>query len=157
MLELIEDLGMRKDDKTSRRWCLAKCSFCGETKEHRTQSLKTKQSCGCATYLKAHIKHGCFKDRLYQIWADMKTRCNQPNNPRYYRYGGRGIKVTEEWNSFEPFKEWAESNGYNDYLTIDRINNDGDYTPNNCEWITIQENLKRRNTYQGWKNGSKIN
>jgi hypothetical protein len=154
-LELIEDLGMVKDSGgTTRRWCLAKCSYCGEVSKHRTQSLKNKKSCGCASSeLKsiASTKHGGHKDRLYHTWTDMKTRCNNPKNKRYHRYGGRGIKVCDEWLSFEPFKEWALSNGYTDEMTIDRIDNDGNYEPNNCEWVTIQENLRRRNRSNGWK------
>ena len=155
-LELTEDLGMVKDSGgTTRRWCLAKCSYCGEISEHRTQSIKTKKSCGCAsTLLKAiaATKHGGHKDRLYQTWADMKNRCNSSSNPRYHNYGGKGVIVCKEWKQYQPFKDWALTNGYTSELTIDRINNDGNYEPSNCEWVTIQENLKRRNKYHGWKN-----
>ena len=153
-LELIEDLGMRKEGNTTRRWCKAICSYCGEVVERRTQQLKILKSCGCiSNKLKTkHLtKHGNYKDRLYRTWADMKTRCIQPNNNRYHRYGGRGIKVCNEWMLFEPFKEWALANGYTDELTIDRIDNDGNYEPSNCEWVTLQENLRRRNRSNGWK------
>lgn len=85
--------------------------------------------------------------RIYQTWADMKTRCLSSTNKRYHRYGGRGITVCEQWLEFAPFKDWALANGYTDELTIDRVNNDGNYCPENCEWITIQENLQRRNRY----------
>lgn len=156
--EVIEDIGMRKDSGgTTRRWCLAKCLHCNEISEQRTQSLKTKKSCGCrASALKAEAstKHGGHKDRLYRTWGDMKTRCLQPNNRRYHKYGGRGITVCDEWMNFPKFKEWALLNGYTDELTIGRIDNDGNYEPNNCEWVTIQENLRRRNKYNGWKNGN---
>lgn len=151
MLTLVEDLGMRKEGKSTRRWCTAKCSYCNIIVERRTQQLNKLQSCGCATQLKAHIKHNCHKDRIYQIWADMKTRCLQPNNPRYHRYGGRGISVCTEWLFFPSFKEWADTNWYEDTLTIDRVDNDGNYEPSNCQWITVQENLKRRNRSNGWK------
>lgn len=153
--EIIEDLGMVKDSGgTTRRWCLAKCPYCGKIGKHRTQALKTKKSCGCkSTELKtqASTKHGCANDRLYQTWADMKTRCLCENNPRYHKYGGRGITVCEEWLDFPAFKTWAESNGYTDELTIDRVDNDGNYCPENCEWVTIQENLRRRNKSNSWK------
>lgn len=92
--------------------------------------------------------------RLYKIWKEMRYRCNNPNNKSYYRYGGRGIKVCDEWNnSFVPFYEWAMSNGYKEdvaesgrnRISIDRIDNDGDYSPDNCRWADdfIQSANKR--------------
>ena len=147
MLEFVKDLGMKQESGTTRRWCLAKCSYCQTINEVRTQDLKTRKSCGCATHLKAHIKHEMSHSRIYQTWADMKTRCLSNTNRRYHRYGGRGITVCEQWLEFTPFKDWALANGYTDELTIDRVDNDGNYCPENCEWITIQENLQRRNRY----------
>ncbi len=85
------------------------------------------------------IKHGMATTRLYQCWADMKQRCNNPHNQFYARYGGRGITYCESWEDFEPFMQWALSNGYSDLLTLDRINNDGNYTPDNCKWSTQAE------------------
>lgn len=83
--------------------------------------------------------HGMSRTRLYRIWADMKTRCNNPNNKFYPRYGGRGISYCPEWDDFIPFRDWALSSGYSDDLTIDRIDNDGNYSPLNCKWSTQQE------------------
>ncbi len=147
MLEFVKDLGMKQESGTTRRWCLAKCSYCQTINEVRTQDLKTRKSCGCATHLKANIKHDMSHSRIYQTWADMKTRCLSSTNKRYHRYGGRGITVCEQWLEFTPFKDWALANGYTDELTIDRVDNNGNYCPENCEWITIQENLQRRNRY----------
>lgn len=94
----------------------------------------------------------CRKDRLYGVWRGMLARCYYPPGKFYYRYGGRGISVCDEWlHSFEAFKEWALANGY-DYdaprgqCTIDRIDNDGNYEPDNCRWVTLQENLKNRSS-----------
>lgn len=92
--------------------------------------------------------HGDTKTRLYNTWLNMRARCNRKSSKRYEDYGGRGIKVCDEWQrSYESFKEWALSNGYSEDLTIDRINVDGNYEPDNCRWITNkdQQNNKRNN------------
>lgn len=117
-------------------------------------SGKTK-SCGCLLY--SHGQHGT---RLYAIWVDMKNRCHNKNVKAYKNYGGRGIAVCSEWsNNFIAFHDWAISNGYNDNLTIDRINNDGDYEPNNCRWAdcNIQSFNKRgKNLRKYGNNGISI-
>ena len=76
----------------------------------------------------------------------MKYRCNTPTCPCYNRYGGRGITLYDKWNDYENFKEWSLQNGYQDNLCIDRIDNDGNYEPDNCQWITIGENTAKANT-----------
>lgn len=86
------------------------------------------------------------KSSLYNSWQGMKKRCLNPNNPKYKRYGGRGINVCEEWLSFKPFLEWALSHGFKEGYSIDRINNDGDYCPENCRWISVSENSRRKRT-----------
>lgn len=86
-------------------------------------------------------------NKLYAVWSCMKQRCCNPKNKRWNRYGGRGIKICEEWqNSFESFREWAITHGYSEGLTIDRINNDGNYEPANCRWTTYKE---QNNNYSG--------
>ena len=84
--------------------------------------------------------------RLYRIWKGIRARCNNKSQTSWVHYGGRGIKICSEWDSFDVFERWALQNGYNDSLSIDRINNDGDYEPQNCRWATRKE--QRRNTRQ---------
>ena len=110
------------------------------------------QSCGCykaelvSLRAKQRARIGEFPPRLRRIWRNMKQRCNNPASTNYHNYGGRGIRVCEEWNSYQVFAIWAINNGYNDALTLDRKNNDGNYEPSNCRWATWKEqaNNKRK-------------
>lgn len=89
--------------------------------------------------------HNFKNTKLYYVWNTMKQRCVNPNVTRYKRYGGRGISVCEEWKkSFLAFHTWANAAGYKQGLTIDRIDNDGDYKPSNCRWVTNLENRRNR-------------
>lgn len=102
------------------------------------------QSCGCA-HKGANKTHGQSDTRMYSIWCGMKQRCNGINTSSYKEYGGRGILVCAEWlNSFETFKKWAIENGYTDVLSIDRINNDGNYSSDNCRWAADKEQCRNR-------------
>lgn len=91
-----------------------------------------------------HYIHGMYKTRLHKIWRGMKDRTLNPNCERFHRYGGRGISLYVDWHNFIPFMEWALSNGYVENLVIDRENNDGNYEPSNCRWITQKENSQNR-------------
>ena len=103
-------------------------------------------SCGCLRHRVAHnATHRLSKENLYHIWETMRLRCTNPKNKRYYLYGARGISVCPEWfNNFLSFREWALSNGYQKGLSLDRIDNNGNYEPSNCRWVTVKEQQRNR-------------
>ena len=101
-----------------------------------------------------HVTHGMSNTRLYSIWRDMKNRCNGLKEKDKKNYFDRGITYCTEWETFESFRDWALSHGYREDLTLDRINNDKGYSPDNCRWVTrsVQNNNTRQNhfiTYNG--------
>ena len=139
--------------KNRKSHLLCKCQ-CGNYKVIRRDALMSGRvkSCGCFNRERAretrtvlNLKHGKSNTRLYSIWESMKKRCYNPKHKNYNRYGGRGIIVCEGWlHDFQAFYDWAITHGYEDCLTIDRINNNGIYEPNNCRWITIQEQQRNK-------------
>ena len=121
------------------------------------------RSCGCLAQevsRKLRSKHGKTKTRLFPVWQSMKDRCHCPSNHAYKYYGGRGIAVCDEWRyDFQKFYEWSIANGYDEnapkgQCTIDRIDNDKGYSPDNCRWVDmkVQNNNKRRITNDGNQN-----
>lgn len=151
--------------KSGKRLSLWECKCeCGATVIVRASSLRSgnTKSCGClrkelgrSNPVMVRAKHNATQSRLFRIWRGIKSRCFNPNTIEYERYGGRGITMSREWvDDFPAFQEWALNNGYSDTLTIDRIDNDGDYEPSNCRWSTNkeQQNNTRFNrliTYNG--------
>lgn len=141
--------------KNRRQYWLCQCE-CGNNKEIRSDQLTggITRSCGCLkkeqedkNLVTRHYKHKLSKTRLYKTYYGMKERCYNPNHDSYQRYGGRGIKICDEWlNDVEKFLEWGLNNGYDDNLFIDRIDNDGNYKPSNCRWVDEYEQSNNRSS-----------
>lgn len=147
---------IKKAEYGRSQW-LCRCD-CGNEKILPVFRIKEYKSCGCLEKenkktLGAHnITHGKTKTRLYAKYCKMKERCFNPNYKYYHRYGGRGIKICEEWlnkDGFKKFAEWSYKNGYDDTIkgyaqSIDRIDVDGDYEPSNCKWSNQKEQCRNR-------------
>lgn len=133
-----------KDNSGKVLWsCICDCG-----KEVLIASYKFKSckhlSCGCSSYKSRGISDNRKNKRLYGIWRDMKQRCTNPKCYNYKAYGGRGISYTEEWESYDNFYNWAMDSGYTDDLTIDRIDVNDNYSPDNCKWSTREEQDRNR-------------
>lgn len=128
---------------------LCNCS-CGvkdvKVSTRKLNSGHTK-SCGCLKSEKltlSNTKHGQSRSRIYNIYIGMKSRCENKLDKNYDQYGGRGIIVCDEWVDFNNFHKWSVLNGYTDEMSLDRINNNGNYDPSNCRWVSMKLQANNR-------------
>lgn len=135
----------KSENKSNRgRWLWVCQCDCGAIREIEANSLKSgnSKSCGCWKRERTSEIKGTHRQsgtRLFNIWCGARKRCENPNSSIYKNYGGRGIQVCKEWQTFEPFYNWAIANGYSEKLSLDRINVNGNYEPSNCRWVTQKQ------------------
>lgn len=144
-LTVLEYIGVKENGKCKNPYYLCKCD-CGNITEVRKDHLYYLDivSCGCMRG-KLDLGQDNTRARLITTFRNMKRRCYNPKSHKYKNYGQRGIKICDEWlNDFNKFYEWALENGYRTDLTIDRINNDGDYEPNNVRFINNKKQSNNR-------------
>lgn len=145
-MEFIEILNSEK----GHRMGLFLCPYCGNKVKCRISSINSGHQKRCIEckykYISSKkIKHNLSRTKIYKVWAAMINRCYNIQSQNYSLYGNRGISVCDEWkNDFKSFYDWAMKNGYDNCLTIDRINNDGNYEPSNCRFISSSENSRNR-------------
>lgn len=150
-LRILVDLGLKEvaGGRKNERYVIAECPVCKKGFEVRAADVKrghTTKCKSCAITI-TNTTHGGSKTRLFRIWQVMRNRCFCHNTTQYQDYGGRGITVCDEWKtSFEAFRDWALANGCSDELSIDRIDVDGNYEPDNCRWVdrSVQSSNTRR-------------
>ncbi len=143
-MKLIRKIESKRNKKGKLiKYAIFKCIFCLKEVERQLDNGLRNISCGC--HHPGNPKHNGKGTRLYSIWLGIKGRCLTGQSTGYHNYGGRGITVCPEWTeSYITFRDWSLSHGYQESLEIDRIDNNGNYEPSNCQWLTRKENTRKR-------------
>lgn len=148
-MKMIEDLGMmfsRPSSKQKKHFAIYECPYCGKSFRAVIADMRRGdyKSCGCKQFVwmvDVSTKHGMSATKIFRVWIGMIERCYYEKHIHFYNYGGRGIRVCEEWKSdFIAFYTWAIDGGYNDGLCVDRIDSNSDYSPQNCRIATRHQN-----------------
>lgn len=133
------------DDVNKRKMASTKCIHCESVKNMRLSDFISNIAVSCQC---RNIKHGMNRTKIYGVYANIKYRCYNPNHHEFHNYGGKGVSMCDEWlgeNGFINFYKWALDNGYEEGLTIDRLDSNGNYEPSNCQWITRSKNTIKSN------------
>lgn len=154
-LVVIEESKMRNKSGNVKWKC--KCD-CGNYTYSNGYDLRkgNTQSCGCYNRDIVKKENPNYKKHLYFVYHSIKCRCYNPNDRAYHNYGARGIKLSDKWDTYDKFEEWSLKNGYKEGLWIDRIDNDADYSPDNCRWATPKEQQNNKRTNRLLKIGNEV-
>ena len=152
---------------TAVQYVVCQCD-CSEVRAVRTKTLRSGDTTSCGCFRKevcsdkgkrqtgeraSNFRHGGASTRLHSVWVQMRGRCTNQNHKGYRYWGGKGVRVCDEWQGFEAFRSWALLNGYREGLSLDRIDSSGNYEPTNCRWLTKAENC-RRSAIDRWNKAS---
>lgn len=141
---------------TNRKYFEFTCLGCQGVFNRRSDKANQSNYCRPCRAKKTLTTHNNSRTRLYRIWHGIQQRCNNPNSSCFPKYGGANIKICQEWNTFANFYEWSYQNGYEEHLTIDRVDNSLGYQPSNCRWVSKKQQTQNRTNGLNWNSVQEI-